>query len=112
MMRPVFQAGRRGIGRRPIWQTTCGSKRPALERDGEALATGLRAIPGVKIGDDPQANILFCQLPMEMIRGLLARRFTFYHDRWEPGVARFVTSIATSHEEIEDLLAAARQLAS
>jgi len=78
----------------------------------KTLATGLRAIPDVAIGDDPQANILFCKLPMQIIEGLLSQGFTFYHDRWEPGVVRFVTSIATTQADIEDLLAAARRLAS
>jgi len=31
-------------------------------------------------------------LPVAVIEGLLAAGFVFYHDRWEPGVVRFVTS--------------------
>jgi len=77
----------------------------------KALAVGLRGIAGVKIGDVPQENILFCELPMEMIRGLLAQRFKFYHERWDSGVVRFVTSVATSQTDIDDILQAAWSLA-
>jgi threonine aldolase len=37
----------------------------------EALATALASIPGVEIQQPPEANILFCLLPMPLIRGLL-----------------------------------------
>jgi threonine aldolase len=43
---------------------------------------------------------------------LLAERFRFYHDRWAPGVARFVASCATTQGDVDDLLAVAKSLAS
>ena len=32
-------------------------------------------------------------------------------DRWEPGVVRLVTSFATKQEDVDDLLAVAREVA-
>jgi threonine aldolase len=77
-----------------------------------ALAYGLNSIPGVEIRGEPQANILFCHLPNFLVQGLLTEGFRFYHDRWEPGVVRFVTSFATAQRDVEDLLAATKNLAS
>jgi threonine aldolase len=77
----------------------------------KALATGLAALPGVELAETPAANILFCRMPASMIEGLLAEGFRFYHDRWEPGVVRLVTSFATEPADVDDLLAAARALA-
>ncbi|MEU4674630.1 low specificity L-threonine aldolase [Amycolatopsis sp. NPDC023774] len=75
------------------------------------LAQGLNHTPGVGVLGTPQANIVFCQLPPQLINGLLARGYTFYHDRWEPGTTRFVTSFATTTEEIDGLLSSIRRLA-
>ncbi len=77
----------------------------------KALATALASIPGVEIQQPPQANILFCRLPMPLIRGLLDMGFGFYHDRWEPGVVRLVTSFSTTAEDVADLVRAASALA-
>ncbi|WP_246740810.1 threonine aldolase family protein [Mesorhizobium sp. NZP2298] len=74
-----------------------------------ALAQGL-ALPGVKIQQRPEANILFCRLPTSLIRGLLDMGFRFYHDRWEPGIVRFVTSFATTEADVSDLIGAATSL--
>jgi threonine aldolase len=71
------------------------------------LALGLSQLPGVEVIDMPQANILFCKMPMALIDGLLAQGFSFYHDRWEPGVVRLVTSFATLKGDVDDLLAVA-----
>jgi threonine aldolase len=78
----------------------------------KALADGLSAIPGTEIQGELQANILFCRLSSVLIQGLLAAGFGFYHDRWEPGVVRFVTSFATTQGDVDDLLVVARNLAS
>ncbi len=77
----------------------------------KALATGLASIPGVEIQQPPEANILFCRLPMPLIRGLLDMGFGFYHDRWEPGIVRLVTSFSTTAEGVADLVRAASALA-
>ncbi|WP_342778202.1 MULTISPECIES: low specificity L-threonine aldolase [Mesorhizobium] len=75
-----------------------------------ALARGLALVPGVKIQQRPEANILFCRLPTSLIRGLLDMGFRFYHDRWEPGIVRFVTSFATTEADVSDLIGAATSL--
>ncbi|TDW59965.1 L-threonine aldolase [Novosphingobium sp. PhB55] len=80
-------------------------------RMAQTLAAGLTSIPGVEIQQEPQANILFCRLPLPMISGLLDLGFKFYHDRWEPGVVRFVTAFSTSDDEVADLVTQARAVA-
>ena len=76
-----------------------------------ALWLGLSAIPDIEADHAPEANILFCRMRAAIIDGLLAAGFRFYHDRWEPGVVRLVTSFATEQEDVDDLLAVARYLA-
>ena len=78
----------------------------------KALAAGFASIPGAEILGEPQANILFCRLSRALVQGLQAEGFGFYHDRWEPGVVRFVTSFATTQSDVDDLLAATERLAS
>ncbi|MEU1515209.1 low specificity L-threonine aldolase [Streptomyces sp. NPDC005811] len=70
------------------------------------LQDGLKAIPGVGLLGITDANILFCRLPQQVTEGLLAEGYTFYHDRWEPGVVRFVTSFATTEQDVDGLLGA------
>lgn len=77
----------------------------------KALAAVLVSIPGVEIQQAPEANILFCRLPKPLIRGLLDMGFGFYHDRWEPGIVRFVTSFSTPAEDVAALGRAASSLA-
>ncbi|MGX7872821.1 threonine aldolase family protein [Mesorhizobium sp. ORM6] len=74
------------------------------------LARGLARVPDVEIQQHPDANILFCRLPASLIRGLLDMGFRFYHDRWEPGIVRFVTSFATTEADVSDLICAAASL--
>ncbi|MGO4424736.1 low specificity L-threonine aldolase, partial [Streptomyces sp. MCAF7] len=57
-----------------------------------------------------EANIVFCRLPQRVIDGLLSEGYAFYHDRWEPGVVRFVTSFATTREDVDGLVDAVRRL--
>ncbi|MFE1796763.1 threonine aldolase family protein [Streptomyces sp. NPDC059517] len=68
------------------------------------LQDGVKAIPEVDLLGAAEANILFCRLPQQVIEGLLADGYAFYHDRWAPGVVRFVTSFATTPQSIDDLL--------
>ncbi|WP_405764109.1 low specificity L-threonine aldolase [Streptomyces sp. NBC_00080] len=77
----------------------------------ERLGNGLKAIPGADLLHAVEANILFCRLPQPVIDQLLAEGFTFYHDRWEPGVCRFVTSFSTTEHDVDALLEAVRRLA-
>ncbi|MFF3376596.1 threonine aldolase family protein [Streptomyces sp. NPDC002680] len=73
------------------------------------LQEGLKAVPEVGLLGAAEANILFCRLPRQIIDGLLSDGYVFYHDRWEPGVVRFVTSFATTEEDVDDLLGAVRR---
>ncbi len=75
------------------------------------LDQGLRAIEGVEVRGTVEANMLFCRLPGPMIEGLLRQGFRFYTDRWGDGVVRLVTSFATSADDVDRLLNAARALA-
>ncbi|KAM0443883.1 hypothetical protein ACHAQK_002629 [Fusarium lateritium] len=72
------------------------------------LAAGLRKIPGPEVIQEPEANILFCRLAPHAIRGLLGRGYQFYHDRWESGTVRFVTSFSHSSSSVDELLEAIR----
>ncbi|MGX1560971.1 threonine aldolase family protein [Streptomyces sp. NPDC055506] len=74
------------------------------------LQEGLKAIPEVGLLGAADANILFCRLPQQAIDGLLADGYVFYHDRWEPGVVRFVTSFATTEQDVDHLVQAVGQL--
>lgn len=75
------------------------------------LADGLAQVPGVQLPDPVVTNLFFARLPASLIEGLQRRGFDFYHGgRWEPGVARFVTSFRTSAEQVDGLLAAAREI--
>ncbi|MEV7086747.1 low specificity L-threonine aldolase [Streptomyces sp. NPDC093085] len=76
----------------------------------ERLGTGLKALPGAELVHTAEANILFCRLPRPVVDQLLAEGFAFYHDRWEPGVCRFVTSFSTTERDVDTFLAAVRRL--
>ncbi|MFI8348254.1 threonine aldolase family protein [Streptomyces sp. NPDC085596] len=73
------------------------------------LGDGLKAIPGTGLLAVPQANILFCRLPRHVTEGLLAEGYAFYHDRWEPGIVRFVTAFSHTADDIDQLLDAVRR---
>ncbi|MGN9815481.1 threonine aldolase family protein [Streptomyces sp. SD11] len=75
------------------------------------LQDGVKAIPEVDLLGAAEANILFCRLPQQVTERLLADGYTFYHDRWEPGVVRFVTSFATTPQSIDGLLQDIRRYA-
>jgi threonine aldolase len=75
------------------------------------LEEGLRSIPGIRLAGTPEANLLFCHLPEQIIDGLLDQGYDFYHGRWEPGVVRFVTSFATTTRDVDELIYAVRRLA-
>jgi threonine aldolase len=72
----------------------------------ERLGNGLKATPGADLLHAVEANILFCRLPQPVIDQLLEEGFAFYHDRWEPGVCRFVTSFSTTEDDVDTLLEA------
>jgi threonine aldolase len=74
------------------------------------LAAGLRAIDGVQLHGETEANIVFCSLPQAVVDVLLAQGFHFYSDRWGPGVIRLVSSFATPAQAIDDFVAAVDRL--
>ncbi|MBN3786411.1 low specificity L-threonine aldolase [Burkholderia sp. Ac-20353] len=67
------------------------------------LGLGLREMD-VEILGGSGANIVFCRLPASVIESLLREGVEFIHDRWGPNVVRFVTSFATTSEDIDCLL--------
>ena len=73
------------------------------------LGDGLKAIPGTELLSSPQANIVFCRLPQQATEGLLAEGYTFYHDRWAPGIIRLVTSFSHTPEDVDQLVDAVRR---
>jgi threonine aldolase len=73
------------------------------------LHNGLKATPGVGLLHPAQANIVFCRLTQQATEGLLAEAYAFYHDRWAPGVVRFVTSFSHTPDDIDQLLDAVRR---
>ena len=75
------------------------------------LADGLAMVRGVEMLTPPVTNILFVKLPADLIAGLLSRGFDFYHGgRWDAGVARLVTSFRTTPQQVDEFLAAARDI--
>ncbi len=87
-----------------LWLTNASHANAMARR----LADGLSRLEGVALMNEQQSNILFCKLPQAMIQGLLEEGFGFYHDRWETGVIRLVTSFAHDVQDIDDFLAAAK----
>lgn len=75
------------------------------------LATGLAAVPGVEMTTPAATNILFVKMAPALIQGLHAQGFDFYHGgRWDPGVARLVTSFQTTADMIDRFVGAARTI--
>lgn len=70
------------------------------------LATGLAAVPGVKLAHPVEANIAFAFLPEAVHARLQAAGITYYSQ--DGGLARLVTSWATTEAEVDQLLALAR----
>ncbi len=78
----------------------------------EALAQGLRTIPGARVLHPVHANEIFVELPEKTVVGLESAAFKFY--RWplhrsDHGIAiRLVTSYMTQGQDVEAFIAAAR----
>ncbi|MYR06007.1 low specificity L-threonine aldolase [Gordonia sp. SID5947] len=75
----------------------------------EHLVAGLRATPDVHVRGNGGANIVFCHLPDAVADALVRDGFVFHHGHPEPGVARLVTSHATTRDAVDALLAAINQ---
>jgi threonine aldolase len=90
-----------------LWLRNARKANAAAQR----LAQGLDGLGGVEVLGGTEANILFCRLDSTMIDALLKAGFGFYHDRWGPNVVRFVTSFATTAEDVDHLLNQVRRAA-
>ncbi|HEY1934848.1 MAG TPA: beta-eliminating lyase-related protein [Acetobacteraceae bacterium] len=75
------------------------------------LATGLTALPGVRLVQPAQANEVFLEIPEGLIGALLADGFEFYRWPAPPGVngsvVRLVTAYCTGAEDVDALIQAA-----
>lgn len=87
--------------------------RNARQANGMAdrLRNGLTDLPGVRVLGASGANILFCSFPPLLSQALQSEGFTFYDDRWEPGIVRMVTSFAHQESDIDTFLDRAQALA-
>jgi len=83
-----------------LWLRNARKANDAAQR----LAQGLAGLNGVEVLGGTEANILFCRLDSAVIDALLKTGFVFYHDRWGPNIVRFVTSFATTAEDVDHLL--------
>lgn len=70
------------------------------------LTQGLAALPGVSLAHPAEANIAFVTLPEEAHARLKAAGATYYQQ--DGGLARLVTSWATTEAEVEAFIATAR----
>lgn len=71
------------------------------------MADGLAAIEGCKITRPVQANIVFPQLPGNVIEGLKADGFLFY-ERGGERTIRLVCSFATTEQDVDAFIGAAK----
>lgn len=74
------------------------------------LEQGIKMLNCVEMYSSVEANILFCRLPESVIKGLYAQGFGFYNDFWAPDIVRFVTSFATTEQDVDHLISAISQL--
>ncbi|MBY6679017.1 low specificity L-threonine aldolase [Rhodococcus sp. BP-332] len=75
------------------------------------LRDGLRQIGGIEVVGDASANMSYFRFPAALTQALHDRGFTFYDDRWEPGVVRLVTSFAHTARDVDAFVDAVRALA-
>lgn len=74
------------------------------------LAEALKDAPGVRIAQPPQANAVFASLPPRAI-ARLQERFAFHTWDHARNVVRFMTSFATTQDEVAGFAQAVRQVA-
>jgi threonine aldolase len=74
------------------------------------LATGVEGVPGGTVTDTVAANAVFAVLPPEVTR-TLQEEFTFYV--WNPGTGqvRWMTSWATTEEQVDEFVGRIREVA-
>jgi len=75
------------------------------------LREGIADVAGVTVTNEPGSNILFAIFSEELTTALFERGFGFYANRWERGVVRIVVSFAHQAADIDEFVAAVRELA-
>ena len=76
------------------------------------FAEGLAGVPGVELLHPVEGNEIFCTMPAALAEGLASRGFLMHP--WGPagaGEMRLVCAFDRTEDEVDALLAAARQLA-
>jgi len=101
-----WQLDRRNLSStsRPL-AATSGDKRPATS--GWHLNRRVRTIPGIEITQKVEASAVFATLP-RAVSERLQERFHFYFWNHSPEEVRWMTSWATSPEDVDEFLAALR----
>ncbi len=89
-----------------LWLRNAGHANEMAQR----LISGLRTTAGVTVQGAAQANLVFCALPERVIDGLTTQGYVFHHGIPAPGVARLVTSHATTADAVDGLLATIEDL--
>jgi threonine aldolase len=84
-------------------------------RHANAMAARLRAgivdVLGVTVTSEPGSNMLFALFPEKLSLALHDRGFGFYSNRWAPDVVRIVVAFTHRAEDIDEFVAAIRELA-
>ncbi len=75
------------------------------------LLAGLTPLKTFEFPYTGGGNMLFPKLPTAHYHALTEDGFTFYHGRWEEGVARLVTAFNTCPDSVDALIEASSQLA-
>ena len=73
------------------------------------LEAGLRGITGVSITQPVEANAVFAVMPVA-VTAALQQRFHFYTWNEASGEVRLMASWATAPEDVDELVAAVREL--
>ena len=91
-----------------LWLRLAAQANAAARR----LAEGLAGVPGVELLHPVEGNEIFCHMPAALAEGLQNRGFLMHP--WGPagaGEMRLVCAFDRTEDEVDALLAAARQLA-
>jgi threonine aldolase len=72
------------------------------------LEQGLAGIHGIELLGETQTNIIFCKMSAKTIDHLYGQGFTFYANRWGKDIVRLVTSFATTEQDVDALIRAAK----
>ncbi|MDX6748483.1 beta-eliminating lyase-related protein [Geminicoccaceae bacterium 1502E] len=86
-----------------LWLRLAGRANEAAAR----LATGIEALPGLRLAAPVEVNMLFVEAAPEVLDGLEAEEILFFRRRRD--LARFVCRWDVAEEEVEALLAALRR---